>query len=73
MTKPFKLTRPIVREHPLQKQIADTLKIVLEMLPPRRRALPCRGYGNRAAHATASGEAGQRSLSLANPPTDGLL
>ena len=34
MTKPFKLTRPIVREHPLQKQIADTLKI--EIAPAGR-------------------------------------
>jgi len=32
--RPFRLTRPIVREHPLQKQIADTLKI--EIAPAGR-------------------------------------
>jgi hypothetical protein len=30
--KPFRLTAPIVPEHPLQKQIADTLRI--EIAPP---------------------------------------
>ena len=27
MAKPFRLTAPIVREHPIQKQIADVLRI----------------------------------------------
>jgi hypothetical protein len=30
--RPFRLTAPVVREHPLQKQIADTLRI--EIAPP---------------------------------------
>jgi hypothetical protein len=30
--RPYRLTAPVVREHPLQKQIADTLRI--ELAPP---------------------------------------
>ena len=32
MAKPFRLTAPIVREHPIQKQVADVLRI--EIAPP---------------------------------------
>ena len=32
MARPFRLTAPIVREHPIQKQIADVLRI--EIAPP---------------------------------------
>jgi hypothetical protein len=31
-SKPYRLTRPVVREHPLQKQICDVLRI--EIAPP---------------------------------------
>lgn len=32
VAKPFRLTAPVIREHPLQKQIADVLRI--EIAPP---------------------------------------
>jgi hypothetical protein len=32
VAKPFRLTAPIVREHPIQKQVADVLRI--EIAPP---------------------------------------